>query len=332
LIKAVLRLACLTFATTALLAQQPPAKPDTSPHKVQFVTVEPDVNLEVLDWGGTGRPLVFLAGLGLDAHEFDTFAPKFTPKYHVYGITRPGFGASSAPAPSNGNYSSDHLADDVLAVCAALKINRPVLIGHSLAGAELSSIGTRYPDKVAGLIYLDAGYSYALYSPALGDPIIDAKQLQHQLDLLFAAKLQDPADFAKAEADAARFDRDLKNLLQRFALMPPPPPRPANAPAPPPIALALANGTQKYTTINVPVLAIFADPHDPGEAFKDKPPVRAAIIAHDQETTSAQADAFQAGAPQAHIVRIPNASHFIFRSNEKQVTDEMNTFLSSLPQ
>jgi hypothetical protein len=62
-IKAVLCFACLASATTVLSAQQAVVKPDTSPHKVQFVTVEPDVNLEVLDWGGTGRPLVFLAGI-----------------------------------------------------------------------------------------------------------------------------------------------------------------------------------------------------------------------------------------------------------------------------
>jgi pimeloyl-ACP methyl ester carboxylesterase len=59
------------------------------------------------------------------------------------------------------NYSADQLGDDVLAVIEALKLNRPVLIGHSIAGEELSSVGTRYPDKVAGLVYLDAGYSYA---------------------------------------------------------------------------------------------------------------------------------------------------------------------------
>jgi non-heme chloroperoxidase len=51
------------------------AAADTSPHKVQFVTVEKDVNLEVLDCGGTGRPLILLAGLGNDAHVFDQFAP-----------------------------------------------------------------------------------------------------------------------------------------------------------------------------------------------------------------------------------------------------------------
>jgi hypothetical protein len=37
---------------------------DPSPHTVQFVTVERDVRLEVLDWGGSGRSVVLLAGGG----------------------------------------------------------------------------------------------------------------------------------------------------------------------------------------------------------------------------------------------------------------------------
>ena len=31
---------------------------DSSPHRVQVVTVDEGVQLEVLDWGGSGRPLM----------------------------------------------------------------------------------------------------------------------------------------------------------------------------------------------------------------------------------------------------------------------------------
>src|ERR1700728_2250900 len=79
---------------------------------VQFVTVEPGVKLEVLDWGGPqdgakARPLVFLSGLGDTAHVYEQFAPQFTAHHHVYGITRRGFGASSKPDPTDANYSAD---------------------------------------------------------------------------------------------------------------------------------------------------------------------------------------------------------------------------------
>src|ERR1017187_7948519 len=151
-------------ALSANAQQAAPSAQDTSQHTVQFVTVDKEVKLEVLDWGGTGRPLVFLAGMGNTAHNFDAFAPKFTAHYHVYGITRRGYGASSQPAPSDGNYSAGRLGDDVLAVIDALKLDRPVLIGHSFAGEELSSVGSRHPEKVAGLIYLEAAYGFAFRS------------------------------------------------------------------------------------------------------------------------------------------------------------------------
>jgi pimeloyl-ACP methyl ester carboxylesterase len=133
-----------------MLALRASAQRDSSPHKAQFVTVEEGVQLEVLDWGGSGKPLIFLAGAGDTAHRFDLFAPQFTAQHHVYGITRRGVGASSKPAPANGNYSADHLGDDVVAVMKALHIDRPVLIGHSIAGEELSSVGSRFPERYPG--------------------------------------------------------------------------------------------------------------------------------------------------------------------------------------
>src|SRR5215471_8524737 len=74
---------------------------DSSPHRGQLVAVDKDIQVEVLDWGGSGRPVILLAGLGATAHVFDHFALELTPAYHVYGITRRGFGKSSAPAPAN---------------------------------------------------------------------------------------------------------------------------------------------------------------------------------------------------------------------------------------
>jgi non-heme chloroperoxidase len=156
-----------------ILPLEASAQTDSWAHRVQFVTVDQGVQLEVLDWGGSGRPLIFLAGAGDTAHRFDGFAPQFTAQHHVYGITRRGFGASSKPTPANGNYSADHLGDDVLAVMKALHIDRPVLIGHSIAGEELSSVGSRFPEKVSGLIYLDAATDFAFYDPA--HPIVEVE-------------------------------------------------------------------------------------------------------------------------------------------------------------
>src|SRR5579871_6893136 len=100
---------------------------------VSLLGVAPRVALEVLDWGGTGAPLVFLAGLGNTAHVFDEFAPRFTDRFHVLAITRRGYGASGHP--SDG-YDIGTLATDVAVVCDRLHLERVVLAGHSLAGDE----------------------------------------------------------------------------------------------------------------------------------------------------------------------------------------------------
>jgi non-heme chloroperoxidase len=314
-------LAAFFLCELSIAAQQ-----DASSHKVQLVTVEEDVQLEVLDWGGSGSPLVFIGGT--DAHVFDDFAPKFTQSHHVYGITQQGFGKSSAPEPTATNYTADHLADGVLAVLNQLSIHQPVLVGHSQAGEILSSIGSRYPQSVAGLVYLDGGYAYAFYSPSIGDIAIDAVDEEQKLNPFLAKGFQDPQQIDELKVGAARLQRDLERIEKTVSLQPP---RPTNAPPVPPIGLALSRGHEKYTHINVPVLAIFADPHSFGPLYHDAPEKLASLVADDEANVSAQADAFQAGVPSAKVIRIPNADHFIFRSNEAEVMREMNAFIASLP-
>jgi non-heme chloroperoxidase len=300
---------------------------DKSPHKIQMVTVENGVQLEVLDWGGQGSPLVFMGGT--DAHVFDDFAPKFVPGHHVYGISMQGFGKSSAPDPTATNYTADHLADGVLSVVNQLNLARPVLVGHSNAGEVLSSIGSRYPQRVAGLIYLDGGYSYAFYSSSIGDIAIDAVEEKRQLDLFVEKGFQSAQQITDLKVAAAQLERDLARTEKTVSLQPP---RPADAPPVPPIGLALGRGREKFTHIDAPVLAIFAVPHSFGNLYKDQPDKLAALVADDRANVSAQADAFQAGVPSAQIIRIANADHFIFRSNEAEVIEAMNAFISKLSQ
>jgi pimeloyl-ACP methyl ester carboxylesterase len=287
------------------------------------------VKVEVLDWGGVGRPLILLAGLGYDAHVWDKFAPLLTEHYHVYGITRRGFGASSAPTPADGNYSADRLGDDVLAVMEQLRIDRPVLVGHAKAGQELSSIGSRHAEKVAGLIYLDAAYSYAFYDAKHGDLLLDAIDLRKRLDEYLGAQAPDLKQyFTDLQARLPLFERDVQDFQDELALMPS---QPARTAAPPPIMVAIGAGEQKYTEIHAPVLAIFADPHNFGQLHADDPQARQKLILDDFARTSAQADAVQAGIPGSRVVRIPNASHMIFESNQADVLREMNAFIEKLP-
>ena len=152
------------FATLALLAFGTPSaawaadyKPavceDHTPHKVRFVKVAPGVQLEVLDFGGSGDPMVLLTGIGDNAHVWDDLAYQFTDYFRVIGITRRGFGASDKPP---GGYDVRTRAHDDIAVLDALGIDKAVFVGHSIAGSELSQLGLAYPHRVDKLVYLDA--------------------------------------------------------------------------------------------------------------------------------------------------------------------------------
>lgn len=305
---------------------------DTSSHRIELVPVENGVKLEVLDWGGSGRPLIFLAGLGFDAHVYDTFAPKFTSGYHVYGITRRGYGASSAPKPDCDNYSADRLGKDVLAVMDTLRINRPVLVGHSLAGEELSSIGTHYPNKVAGLVYLDAGYSYAYYDAKTGDPVVDfaiARREMEQMVSRLAPRERKALVKELLETTLPRVEKDLETARRHLETVPDSTPAPPDTPEVR-FGFAVQRGVQKFSGVTCPVLAIFAVPHNLGPQPGMDAAARATAAAEELATTSAQVNAFELGNPGATVVRLPNADHFVFRSNEADVLREMKAFLARL--
>lgn len=339
----------IIVALILLLARLTPAQEaagwrDPSPHSSQFVMVDKNVSLEVLDWGGSGRPIVLLAGLGITAHVFDDFAPKLAGTYHVYGITRRGFGASSAPA---SGYSADRLGDDVIAVIDSLKLNGAVLAGHSIAGEELSSIGTRHPEKVSGLIYLEAANEYAFYDRSRGEFLIDSLDLQKKLGQLQPGKAVDLKQLIREllDTDLPQFERDLQRVQTILQSVPPymsPQPDAAdrasftayrtwqsrtygmavpeselrqNFEATPTggvgnprrkstAADEVLAGEQKYVDIRVPVLAIFAN-------------------------GGPQADFLEKTVRSAHVVRIPHASHYIFLSNESEVLREMRNFLAN---
>jgi pimeloyl-ACP methyl ester carboxylesterase len=116
-----------------------------------YIEVADGVKDEVLDWGGSGRPMVLLAGQGVTARGWRSIIPDLVTKYHVYSITRRGYGNSSKPPATAQNYSAERLGQDVLVILDRLQIVKPILVGHSLAGEELSYIGTQAPQKAAAL-------------------------------------------------------------------------------------------------------------------------------------------------------------------------------------
>lgn len=97
------------------------------------------------------------------------------------------------------------------------------------------------------------------------------------------------------------------------------------------IAAAVIAGAQKYSGVRCPVLAFFAVPQNMGPMPGMAAAKRAELAAADLESRTAQANAFEAGNPSARVIRLANASHAVFLSNEADVLREMHAFLAKLP-
>jgi non-heme chloroperoxidase len=350
---------------TGLTKVTKPVWHDPSPHKVQSVTVEKDVQLEVLDWGGTGRNIVLLGGLGNTAHIFDDFAPKLAIRFHVYGITRRGYGRSSTPATG---YSAERLGQDVVAVLDALRIEAPVLVGHSIAGEELSSVASQDPKRIAGLVYLDAANSFAFYDREHGDYLIDLGDLKKKIEELQKSPF-DATKMGAVETLLPNFERNLADMqLRSAAASGGPGPTPADMasfPAmrqfmagvvgglPPEAEIretfqetpsgtvgpprgqgfvpgAIRAGEQKFAEIHCPVLAVFVMHHVHSEIKPENSAKFAVAEANMDASTTMQANAFEKGIPGVHVVRIDHGSHYIFISNQEQIMDLIAKFVDSL--
>lgn len=324
--------ALLAFLAIPIHSQSLALWKDPSPHTTRFVTVDKDVRLEVLDWGGSGRPILLLAGGGNTAHVFDDFAPKLTAHCHVYGITRRGFGASGYSAT---DHPADRLGDDVVAVIDALNLKRPILVGHSIAGVELSSVANSYPNRVAGLVYLDAAYSYA-FDNGKGADIMEIQKLQGpqapppgQTDLASFSALQKYYErvngflFPEAELRAQRQSTPDGAVGKQRDL-------PGTA-----LFMPLMTGTKKYTAIPVPALVIFANPHSQG-TWVDKnadPSVQTAAKSYSTALaalTQRQENSVENGVPKARVISLQGANHYVFLSNEAEVLKDIDAFSASL--
>jgi len=306
---------------------------DPSPHRVQFVTVEDGTSLEVLDWGGSGPNVVLLAGSGNTAHIYDDFAPKLTGFCHVYGITRRGFGASSHPA---SGYSEQRLADDVVRVIDSLKIASLVFIGHSMAGGEITTVAAQHPNRLLGLVYLDAAR----------DPTRDYSQISKALESahLHPVTPSGPKDNSFAAYREWQLQRNgfafpESELRNTYASNPDG--TMGEYRTPDAIFDVLGQPPQKrnYSSIHVPILAIVSLPKSAAQIISRnyqfneadrRAPVEDAFTKVVAYIRVDEKSVQNAGAP-VRIVELPGSDHYVYLASPDDVLREVRAFLAGLP-
>lgn len=296
-----------TVVLLLLVTQATTAWRDPSPHQARFVTVDSSVKLEVLDWGGTGRPLLFV-GCYQTAHAYDDIAPKLRDRFRVYAVTRRGVGLSDQPA---AGYDPPRRAQDVLEVITALGMQKPILVGNSCGGDILHTLGASHPGSLGGLVYLDAAEDPTLTQADYALPPVDRASLPPRV------VRHVPVTFPEAE--------------QRMM---------AERPLAPAIRKAIVDANRvrpDYARIRVPVLAVYraVTLADSLAEFPPRNDTERAAVEQGHAARRAILDRWQrdlrAGVPTAKIVELQNANLYMYLSNEADVIREITAFAGTLP-
>jgi len=128
--------------------------PAGTPFRAQDRVID-GTRLRMIDSGSSGgTPVVFIHGIGASMYTW-RYALPFVVKegYRAVAFDNRGFGFSEKPAHGYSNAVYTRL---VVALLDSLGISSAVLVGHSMGGAIAAEVALAHPDRVRGLVLIDA--------------------------------------------------------------------------------------------------------------------------------------------------------------------------------
>ena len=163
-----------------------------------------DVSLFYRAFGtGGGTPILILHGSNYyDSYDWIGVATALAGDREVATPDRRGWG-ESAWSPSKDN-SRDALMGDMVAVIDAMKLTRPIIMGHSGAGPTVIAFAVDYPDRISKLVLVDSQMNRdedAVTGPTVGNPPLVFESIEAAMARF--AKLNNPPRLAHDRARAA---------------------------------------------------------------------------------------------------------------------------------
>ncbi|MEE4350962.1 MAG: alpha/beta hydrolase [Pacificimonas sp.] len=121
----------------------------------RFITAEPGLDIHVRDEGPRGAPVLLLAhGASASLHTWEPWVEELSDDYRIVSYDQPGHGLTG-PHPRRC-YSDVCMVAAAHAVAEALDLNEFVIGGNSMGGWLAWNYALRHPDRVAGMVLVDA--------------------------------------------------------------------------------------------------------------------------------------------------------------------------------
>jgi pimeloyl-ACP methyl ester carboxylesterase len=130
----------------------------SSRRSISYHTIEID-GLKVFyrEAGPANAPTVLmLHGFPSSSRMWEPLLPLVADKYHLVALDYPGFGHSSAPSPSDFDYTFDNLASVTNELTTKLGITNYVLLMQDYGGPVGFRLALSHPDRVRGIIIQNA--------------------------------------------------------------------------------------------------------------------------------------------------------------------------------
>lgn len=100
-------------------------------------------------FGQGPRTIVMVQGLGLDRSTWGPFGQMLSQQHRIVTFDARGAGQAS---DTGDPFSTIDMAHDVIALCHALGLERPVLLGFSLGGCVAQHVAALAPELLSGLV------------------------------------------------------------------------------------------------------------------------------------------------------------------------------------
>ncbi|MBW4665067.1 MAG: alpha/beta hydrolase [Chroococcus sp. CMT-3BRIN-NPC107] len=167
-------------------------------------------NVNILGKGE--QTLIFAHGFGSEQSAWRHQVAAFAPNYHIVLFDHVGAGKSDFNAYSPHRYSSLYsYAEDLLDLCAELKLTNCILLGHSVSGMISLLAALVEPDLFSKLIFIGASPRY------LNDREYIGGFARTDLDALYAAMSANYYSWASGFAPLIMGNRDRPELAEEFA-------------------------------------------------------------------------------------------------------------------